>query len=468
VQEQTLLTLGKLGDLGAVHVSDIAQRLHSSDTSVVIAALTALGMLGARASRYSTGVQPLISSTNERVAVAAITAIGQMRAKECEGDLLKGLNSELVQVSCAACTALSCIGQDMRTVTSKISTLLAAQDTAKKRTALQSMALLPVAESMNYGDTICGCLWDDDFSVRSDAVEYFCRHRKETQPLAKLVSAKLSSQDGCQRCAAASVLGFMEEVAAAPAVAKLLSDDFVDVESVKLYGACIAKKPAAALRIAKCAACQALSLLGDAGAEFADTIANIIDATSSWEVRESGLRAIGCMGKSGAKFESRVLDFLNDENTHIASAAIHSLGQIWKTLGGSSEDTVKAVAQKLKHSNPVIRTAAVESLPLAGTAIRPHLESLVKCLDDRCIVVKLAAIAAFPKCGRIGQVYAPLIGGLLVHESSKVRIAALESISCMGDRGVALVDEVAACLEDFDGQVRAAAAAATGKLRGTT
>merc|ERR1719230_824081 len=117
----------------------------------------------------------------------------------------------------------------------------------------------------------------------------------------------LSSQDGCHRCASALALGHIGEKAAATQIAKLLNDSFVDLDSARLFMACIIEKPPASMRVAKCAGCAALSMLGEAGSLFAGAVASLLESdTESLEVKEAALRALGSMGAEGAKYADQV------------------------------------------------------------------------------------------------------------------------------------------------------------------
>lgn len=321
--------------------------------------------------------------------------------------------------------------------------------------------------SLEDDDAICRCLGDADPLVRWAAVDRFSVLKEKAQPQAKTVLQALSSQDGCQRCAAALALAHIGEKAAAPDIAKLLDDSFVDEDSARLYMACVIEKPPAYMRVARCAACMALSMLGEAGAAFADSVAALLssDNVESWEVREAALQALGNMGSEGAKHVEKVFEFIDSKEAYVASAAMLALGQMSASLEGLSEEMVDAVAKKLCSTNPIVRANAASALSTMGSAaVEWYLDDLAKCFEDRCPAVKIAAMYAFTKLGKAGQAFAPAIAGMLEDESCKVRVAAIDSLSLMGERGAALADEIGQYLQDPEGDVRAAAVKALGKF----
>merc|ERR1712137_356364 len=128
-------------------------------------------------------------------------------------------------------------------------------------------------------------------------------------------------------------------------ISKLLADSFVDANSARLYMACVIEKPPATLRLTKCAACEALSMLGEAAAEFVEPIADLLEGNAEvWEVREAALRALGNMGVEGAKHWRKALELTNEKETFVASAALVALGQMGKSSEFLSEEAVDAVA----------------------------------------------------------------------------------------------------------------------------
>lgn len=484
VQLAALVALGRMGEEalhGASRVVALLSR-HSSNTAVASAAITALGGMGERAAEFALDVLPFASSADEHVATEALVALGRMNvhksehAAQCDEVFLKCLRSEVSGVACAACNAWAsrCEDSTAFSIPSEIIDLLGSQDPRRRRAAMACLAKSGQS-GLGHKEAACKCLGDEDPVVRCAAVEFFA-DKAGSQGLAQLVQKALSSQVDRQKCAAAVALGHLGEKASATEIASLLNDGFVDSESARLYASCVIEKPPTSMRFAKCAACFALSKLGEEGAKFSEKIVGLLEGPSEpWEVREAALLALGDLASLGCPIateaEVKALERIADTETPVECAAMLAMGQMCGAMGCKSaesetcEGMTRGIVTRLASSNPVVRASAAKALSNMGQAGLPYLDRLVKRFqEDRCPSVKAAAMLAFTKFGKAGQVYAPAIAAMLSDESPTVRVAAIESVALMGERGAALVDEIAEYLEDPEGSVRAAAAAALGKF----
>jgi len=454
-QAAALVALGKLGREGLKHIGVVTGYLSANDPVVVAAACRSVGYM-ADAEQHGSAVAGCLKSKDSDVRASAAVALGLMKAKSYKKDLTDCLKDPAPAVTQAACGALAALGKDAESAAADVAKILSHQDPDSKVAALGYFATVEGAAS-KLGAEICQCLGDADAGVRAAAVAA-CSALAGKAVTAKDVAKLLASGGGGAKCAAAVVLGGMGQKASdqAGAIAKLLDDGFDDKQSAMLSAACIMGKQPASLRIAKCAAAEALSKLGNDGAKSAEKVAKLL-ADGNGEVREYAAEALGRMGAGGAKYEAQVMALFADRDLRAASGAIRAVGSMGQATGGSSPEAVEGVVKMLKSQHPCIRASAATALGTMGDNVFPCMGKLVKCFGDRCGLVRAAVVGAVAKLGVKGHMYAVNVGNCLGDSDAKVRVAALESLALMGGRGAALLEDIADSLADPEVEVRVAA-----------
>lgn len=337
---------------------------------------------------------------------------------------------------------------------------LSSPDSDSKVEALRHLAT--AADAAQYSEHICKCLADDDAIVRGAAVAALSQLGEPAgAPLAAEVARLLGAGDCGVRCAAAEVLGTFGVAAAShsTAVARLLEDDSEDNGATMLSIACIIERPKAALRFPKCAAAEALPKFGAEGRAFAGAVAQLLQDPNA-EVRASVAASLGAMGTEGAVHEAALLARLaSEQDPRVVAAIAIAVAEMGQATSGASSAAIAAVLKLLASQHPSIRSSAARALGIVGEKALQHVKHLLKCLEDRCPQVKVAAVGALAGLGPSAQVYAAEVARLATDEWQpvSVRVAALEVLPAMGLRGAAFADEVAVLLHDPSDEVRDAA-----------
>merc|ERR1719330_1089520 len=85
---------------------------------------------------------------------------------------------------------------------------------------------------------------------------------------------------------------------------------------------------------------------------------------------------------------------------------------------------------------------------MMGEEAEPCLETLVKLFGDTSCAVQAEAVRAVASCGEIGQMYAGAIARKMLDGHPAVRVAAIESMPLMGERGRSFTEEICALSGD--------------------
>lgn len=203
---------------------------------------------------------------------------------------------------------------------------------------------------------------------------------------------------------------------------------------------------------------------------------------SNPRMRIACVQELGKMGEAGASAVGTVdkaLELFNDNDASVQSAAIHAVGDMGQ-LGAVHSDRIMS---KVDSPHTDVRQAAIQALGMLGERAARHAGSIEKYLDDKdpdtvgdaCVTLgsmkaKSCAkkLAAKLKDGDVTVVTSALVGlarldmevdavgKMLSHDSARVRTSAMNSLAQMSDVE-SLAPAVAKCVADPDGYVRIAA-----------
>merc|ERR1719296_232015 len=156
-------------------------------------------------------------------------------------------------------------------------------------------------------------------------------------------------------------------------------------------------------------------------------------------------------GCAPASVATRLAPLLADTRHVLRASAAAACGRLG--LAGLAPE----VAALLGDRSPAVRVAALEALPALG---KEHLDQILERLTDRAPEVRAAAVTAIAATDG-GEVYAGVLAQLLQREAEQatplVRVACVDALGRLGERGALYTDVVAELLEDPSFEVRAVA-----------
>lgn len=456
VQEHALLALSQMGERSQAFAQIVGAKLEQSrNKQVKRAAMHALGTMGPAAVNHAGYVQTLLKERDLDLVVDACTALGKMRATQAADEVAAKLTSPDTDVVFAACMSLS----EMDSHQQEIGKLLKHSNARIKSAAVNALkGMSGLEKSPEQSAAVVALLGDKDSYVRLGAADYACRLGAKASDLVVPIGKFLSDSDPGVVAAAAVALGGIGEAAASqiPALEQALRNGGEDSSTLPLTVAGISPKLASLLRKPACAAANALSNMGSAGATSAPRLVETLNS-KDWEVRVAGLHALSKMPSASARYEYHIVDLLRDEIPPVAAAACLAAGEIAAT-GAANSSTARAVAELLEHPHPTVRARAVQSLSKMGDEAHAHIETFVSLFGDRAWNVQAEAIRAVAKCGELGQMFAQDVCRMTYQGlTPAVQVAACEALARMGTRGASFREEVQQLENDADSVVRDAA-----------
>lgn len=265
------------------------------------------------------------------------------------------------------------------------------------------------------------------------------------------VAKCLKETNGVVRRTAALALGCMGEKGAA-AAAQLLTDDDMDA-CWAAFEAISAAGPKAAAEAVKVVplldnqhahfrrlAAECLGVIGEAAAPYAEDVAKLL-TDRDCKVRRAAASALAGFGTEAlAAHVESLLKLLSDQDESVRLSAIAALDKAGdavpaeglvptlrdphpdlrkaaaKAIGAKGEVGAAAVSELLVAGSAIGRASAAMTMGFVGEVAQPHVEALLRLLNDVDINVKVAALGAI---GMIGQ---SVLGGLGEDVEAPVRI----------------------------------------------
>ncbi|HQG93438.1 MAG TPA: HEAT repeat domain-containing protein [Acidobacteriota bacterium] len=393
--------LGNLGDISALE--PLIKTLGDRDESVRTAAIAALGALG-----DGRALPPLVAAltgTAWRVRQAAAEALGSLGDPRALAPLIQALDDSEPQVRQAVAGALGWL-RDPRAVAPLIRALGDDQGDVRRASA-ESLDMLGEPKWKEY---VTG-EYQSDFTRLGTSGD-----PRALEPLVRALGT-VTHQD--PRIQIIKALGALKDPRAIEPLIGILEND-----------------PTAS----RAAAAEALGKLGDHRA-----VEPLLAALGSNRnnVRKAAAEALGYLNA-----ETTILPLiksLGDEKNKVRKAAAETLDQLGETkwkhiITDNLIDDIRGLAA-IKDPRAVF--------PLINT-LRNRNEEIVQAASE--MIVKLGACAVEPLIAALG------------HESSKIRAAAAQLLSNLGDTRA--VDPLIQTLRDMEDIVRKSAAEALVKLRG--
>lgn len=246
-------------------------------------------------------------------------------------------------------------------------------------------------------------------------------------------------------------LGHMGVVSSAPDVAALLQPS--DDTALALAATGLEKRLGPELRRSECAAAFALSLMGDEGGKYADSIAALLAEDLPAEAKASLIRSLACMGSHASGHKGKLLSYLEHPQALFREAACWAFGTLLQ------EEGIDLLLALFNDSQATVRQRAAKALgELQEAAL--YVDHLAVLLDDPVPAVQAQALQSLEKCGEEGHCYAAILCRMALKDgkdgNSSVRSAALKTLGSMTGAS-AFASEVVSCFEDPDPAIRVAA-----------
>ncbi|CAK9051669.1 unnamed protein product [Durusdinium trenchii] len=440
VQAQALLTLSKQGDRGARHSNEIARKLSHPARAVKLAALQALGDLGPSVASNALDVVAVMNHEDPAVAGGACSALGKMKVTSLADKLTSKLESSReVEVIIAVCNGLSHMDRRVDVV----GRLLSHEQSSVKAAA--AMALLGMTKAEEFLPDLTQLLSEADPCLRHNAASTMRSLGSFLPPQKAALGALLKGAPGVA-AAAAYVLASLGPAAAdqAPALEALLNTTAED-SSASLTATGAARSLPAGLRKPAVAAIEALGLSG--AADRAPRLLELLKSPDA-EVRLAAAEALGRLRAQSAV--PALLLGLKDPSPAVIRACCSALGRM------PSAETAASVAELLKDPHPAVRAGAAEALAEMGDT-QAFVASIANLLDDKAPPVQVAALHALATCGEQGQLHAADVCRLAAQGDDRTRVAALQTLSRLGERGAAFALKLEPLLDDSVPEVCSAA-----------
>jgi len=393
------------------------------------------------------------------VKTAACSTLGLIGAESKVPELTSMLEDLTPEVVGAACFALGQLGEAGASAAKEVASKL--EEPRSRAGALHALGAMK-ADAFEYGCDVANCLGDEDADVRVLAAQLIGQMGEAfvTSDGFNVLKSFIEHTDGRYRCAACLAISLLGECAASEAsmIANLVDDPFEEpvVTELTLGGA--QGRVDASVRKVRCAAAVALGSLGPAGVDNGSRIARLLDS-QDYETRLAACEAFALMGEEGKEFSPKVVALLEDPQPAVRARAAHACGKL------QDGDACNDLADLIQDKAPSVREEAILAIAGLGEDCWEHIEKIFGKTSDYNPHVRAAALKALGKMDERGQAYAGVVAmKLLEHEAVIVRVAALESLGCMGCFGAAFAEEVAACLDDTSPEVQAKACYALGEF----
>lgn len=196
----------------------------------------------------------------------------------------------------------------------------------------------------------------------------------------------------------------------------------------------------------------------DAGAEkLAEAGRNLNDTSSA--VRSRACTTVALAGKDGAQYFDTVLNLmLADESLEVKRNAAAAVSLV---AAGQEAKATETLAKALSSDDAAMRAIAARGLgSLKATGTVAQLGGM---LTDSHMTVRDAALGALAACGGASKSEAKAVAANL--GVPMLRQAACLALGKMGAEGAAYAEDMAVYLQDSDSQIRLAIAEAFGDLK---
>jgi HEAT repeat protein len=326
--------LAKMGEAGAKFAPQVADLLKDQNSGVRESAANALGEMGEAGAKFAPQVADLLKDQNSGVRESAANALGEMGEVGANfaskvADLLEDPNRD---VRGRAVDALSKMGEAGAEFAPQVANLLEDTDEDNKsnqniRCRAVKMLGLMGASGAKFAPQVADLLKDRNPFVRGVAAETLGLMGASGAKFAPQVAFMLKDRNHYVQDSAAKALGSMGEAGAivVPQVADLLKDRDPNIQS---------------------SAAEALGSMGEAGAEFASQVAELLKISNLIVLRSAvpppksvpgrdeepdkdpriyAVKALVRMGEAGAEFAPRIAEMLRDSD--VQESALNALEQ---------------------------------------------------------------------------------------------------------------------------------------------
>eukprot|EP00746_Dinoflagellata_sp_MGD_P115501 gnl/MRDRNA2_/MRDRNA2_51604_c0_seq2.p1 gnl/MRDRNA2_/MRDRNA2_51604_c0~~gnl/MRDRNA2_/MRDRNA2_51604_c0_seq2.p1 ORF type:complete len:1710 (-),score=379.49 gnl/MRDRNA2_/MRDRNA2_51604_c0_seq2:14-5143(-) len=338
VRSAAVATLGKMGDVAASHVEEVAALLVEPDIGVRTAACKALAELGDAGACHAADVAALLRKRYPEVRLAAARALELMGRRWREhviAEILPLLHDEKIGIRCAVIEALGHMGDTGTSLVADVAMLLGHQDDSLRRAATKSLARMGDIGAREAAALLC----DGSSGLR-------------VQKAAAEVLAAMGDT-GARHAAA---LLKLSEWGVQRSAAEALGDMGGDVNRKAVHAAALLKTSNPDVQ---CRAVLTLGSLGDAGARHSTAVALLLrDANIS--VRRAAAEVIGQFGERGASHAATLSLLLHDPDATVQCTAVESLGKL-----GSAGARHASRILRLLNGNTIdgtVRCAAIKAL----------------------------------------------------------------------------------------------------------
>eukprot|EP00913_Durusdinium_trenchii_P031507 g29499.t1 len=440
-------------DIGRQLMPQVLAALEDDAASVQLAAIDVLAKL--KATEHLPQILDFLADPNAQLRSASAECMGNMDAWHLAEELRPSLADSDGNVVKSALKAARSWGENGQMLASAVVRCLDHANAGARCEAVQVLTSCAEA-SERFAGKVAKLLANPDLQTREAAVAFFAalgprgtrRALAETQKLLK---------DPIGQCAAAMALGHMKALNCAAEVASLLTPGQDSALALAATG--LEPRLGVELRRPECAAAFALSLMGDEGGKYADSIASLLsDKQLPTEATASLIRSLASMGSYASGHKGKLLSFLEHPQSQLREAACWAFGAFGALL---QEEGIDMLLALLNDSQATVRQRAAKALGhLQESSL--YVDHLAVLLDDPVPAVQAQALESLASCGEEAESYAAIVCRMAVEHSreghSGVRCSALKTLGNM--RAADFAEEVAGCFEDSDPLVRAAAAEA--------
>jgi HEAT repeat protein len=324
-----------------------------------------------------------------------------------------------LSVVTAAVTALGSMGETARPYSGDVAKLLTSGDKEVTQAAIQCLGFIGGAMMVS---SVEGYLEHQDLDLVVEACTALGSMGGSSGAEQKL-KAKLKEADASVVAAAAAGLVLMG------------SDGYTD---------CLAKGDAKA----KVAILEAI--LKKSTKPPASLITPLV-GDADCEVRMSAAKVMGVVGEEApASAAEDLAKFLASSDVGVKACAASALGSIGKSGAAKASDLVKLLGDESEDKSTLL---------LSTAGVRPKVAASLR--KPACAAAAaLAALKAYDKAADVA--------GCMTSKDFEIRIASVQAISSMGEKGAAFIDEVMKLTEDPNPQVVAAACTALGAIAAST
>ena len=439
-------------EIGRQLMPQVLTALDDDSPTVQLPAIEVLAKL--KATEHLPQILDFLADPDAQLRSASAECLGEMDAWHLAEELKPVLADSESSVVKSALKAAKSWGENGQMLASAVLQCLDHTNAGVRCEAVQVLTSCAEA-SERFAGKIANLLSDADLQTREAAVGFFAALGPRGERRAFAQTQKLLKEPFGQ-CAAAMALGHMKVASCAAEVATLLTPG----QDMALALAATGLEPrlGVELRRPECAAAFALSLMGEAGGKYADSIAALLSNEElPTEARASLIRSLASMGSYASGHKGKLLSFLEHPQSQLREAACWTFGTLLQ------EEGIDSLLALLNDSQATVRQRAGKALGnLQESAL--YVDHLAVLLDDLVPAVQAQALESLASCGEEAHAYAAIVCRMALQNGREgngiVRCSALKTLGAM--RAVDFAEEVVSCFEDSDPVVRAAAAEALG------